>query len=123
MTNWPSLLQKPANLPAPGVVQTWFDAIAKTLLNCVNLCAGGKTHRLIEIEFYVRAAEHPDPFTHRDPLQLDRGPWYLHPTNGVYRRRTFHGPDPTFAAGPPEWGVLFPGPQTPGRPPPADPRP
>ena len=109
MTDWPTLLQKPANLSAPSVVQAWFDAIAEKLLNGVNLRAGGKTHRLVEIEFYLRAAEHPDPFTHGEPLQLQSGRWYFHRTSGVYRGGSFKGLDLTFGDGTLYGGVLFRG--------------
>jgi hypothetical protein len=109
MTDWPTLLQKPANLAQPGVAQTWFDAIAEKLLNGANLRAAGKAHRLVEIEFYLRAAEHPDPFTHGDPIQLQCGKWYFHRTAGVYRSGSFKGIDLTFGDGTRYGGVLFRG--------------
>jgi hypothetical protein len=109
MTDWPYLLQKPANLSTTGVVGAWFDAIAEKLLNGVNLCVCGQKHRFVEIEFYLRAAEHPDPFTHGDPLQLQCGRWYFHRTNGVYRNGSFKGLDLTFGDGTVYGGVLFRG--------------
>lgn len=109
MTDWPALLQKPANLSASGATATWFDAIAEKLLNGVNLCAGGKTHRLVEIEFYLRVAEHPDPFTHGESLQLLCGRWYFHRTRGVYRSGSFKGLDLSFGDGTLYGGVLFRG--------------
>lgn len=109
MTDWPTLLRRPANLAAPGIVQAWFDAIADKLLNGVNLRAGGQTHRLVEVEFYLRAAEHPDPFTHGEPLQLQCGRWYFHRTAGVYRGGSFKGLDLTFGDGTVYGGVLFRG--------------
>jgi hypothetical protein len=112
MTDWPTLLQKPANLAEPGVPATWFEAIAEKLLNGVNLCVAGKKHRLVEIEFYLRATEHPDPFTHGEPLQLQCGRWYFHRTNGVYRSGSFKGLDLTFGDGTLYGGVLFRGLET-----------
>jgi hypothetical protein len=108
-TDWQTLLQKPANLAAPGATATWFDAIAEKLLNGVNLCAGGKTHRLVEIEFYLRAAEHPDPFTHGQALQLLCARWYFHRTGEAYRNGSFKGLDLTFGDGTLYCGVLFRG--------------
>jgi hypothetical protein len=111
-TDWPTLLKKPANLAAPGVATTWFDAIAEQLLNGVNLRAGGKGHRLVEIEFYLRAAEHPDPFIHGEQLQLHCGSWYFHRSNGVYRGGSFKGLDLTFGDLRLYGGVLFRGLET-----------
>ncbi len=112
MTEWPILLEKPANLAEPGIAQTWFDAIADGLLNGANLRVADKVHRLVEIEFYLRAAEHPDPFTHGDPLQLQCGKWYFHRTAGVYRSGSFKGVDLTFGDGTLYGGVLFRGLET-----------
>jgi hypothetical protein len=113
MTDWLTLLRKPAPLQSPGVVETWFDAIADKLLNGVHLRAGGQRHRLVEIEFYLRAVEHPDPFTHGEPLQLQCGRWYFHRTGGVYRGGSFKGLDLTFGDGTIYGGVLFRGLETP----------
>src|SRR5205823_3994142 len=42
---------------------------------------------------------HPDPFTHRDPLQRENGRWYFHRTRGAYRGGSFKGLDLTFGDG------------------------
>jgi hypothetical protein len=112
MTDWPTLLRKPTRLEAPGVAETWFDAIAEKLLNGATLRAGGKAHRLVEVEFYLHGAEHPDPFAHRDPLQLQCGRWYFHRTAGAYRSGSFKGLDLTFGDGTMHGGVLLRGLET-----------
>lgn len=113
MTDWLTLLRKPASLRTRGVVESWFDAIAEKLLNGLSLRVGGERHRLVEIEFYLRAAEHPDPFTHGEPPQLQCGRWYFHRTAGVYRGGSFKGLDLTFGDGTIYVGVLFRGLETP----------
>jgi hypothetical protein len=112
MTDWPALLRKPEHLETPGVAETWFDAVADKLLNGTTLRAGGKAHRLVEVECYCHAAEHPDPFAHRDPLQLQCGRWYFHRTAGVYRSGSFKGLDLTFGDGTMFGGVLLRGLET-----------
>jgi hypothetical protein len=49
---------------------------------------------------------HPDPFTHRDPLQYQNGRWYFHRTGGEYRSGSFKGVDLTFGDGTAMFGVL-----------------
>jgi hypothetical protein len=112
MIDWPALLRKPAHLDAPGVAAAWFDEIADALLNRAVFRVANKSHRLIEIEFYWHGPEHPDPFAHRDPVQVHCGRWYFHRTAGVYRSGSFKGLDLTFGDGTSHGGILFRGLET-----------
>lgn len=80
-----------------------FDLIANKILNGTSLIVRGPARdhefRIIEIEFYLHSAEHPDPFVHQSADQLDVGRWYFHKTGGSYRGGTFKGLDITFALG------------------------
>ncbi|MBD2184206.1 hypothetical protein [Aerosakkonema funiforme] len=99
MSNWLSLLQKPENLGDAEAIEHWFTRIASGLLNGCYLVVGNEPHRLVEIEFYYCGDVHPDPFTHRDRLQLEFGRWYFHRTRGMYRGGSFKGLDMTFRYG------------------------
>ncbi len=107
MSPWLSLLQKPKNLRDKGIAQDWFTEIANNLLNGSDLIVGNQTHRIIEIEFYCFAPEHPDYFAHRDPLQKECGSWYFHRSGGKYKSGSFKGLDLTFGDGEMFCGVLF----------------
>jgi 3-methyladenine DNA glycosylase Mpg len=100
-------------MQAPGVIESWFDALAEKLLNGVYLRVDGISHRLVEIEFYLRSADHPDPFTHGRPLQQQYGRWYFHRTGGSFRNGSFKGLDLTLGDGTVYLGVLFRGLETP----------
>jgi 3-methyladenine DNA glycosylase Mpg len=106
MSNWPSLLRKREPL------DDWISAIAERLLNGSCLWVGGQAYRLVEIEFYYWSPEHPDPFTHRDPIQFDIGHWYFHRTHGVYRGGSFKGLDLTFGHDDASGGILIRGLET-----------
>lgn len=64
------------------------------------LCAGDKTYRIVEIEFYEYSDGHPDIFTHCHPQQLTHDEWYFHrgskKPDSKYRGGTFKGVDITF---------------------------
>jgi hypothetical protein len=107
MSHWISLLQKPENLGETESINTWFDRIASQLLFCSYLVVGDEPHRLVEIEFYYFADAHPDPFTHRDRIQLECGRWYFHRTRGTYRSGSFKGLDLTFGDGQAFGGILI----------------
>lgn len=79
-------------LPA-RVVDDWGAAIAAILLRRAVLVAGGVGHRLREVELYLRAPYHPDPFAHAHPVQQRVGGWYFHRTSASYRGGTFKGLD------------------------------
>lgn len=107
MSNWPALFCR-ANDP-----DQWFTRIADRLLNGSRLRAGGRAHRLVEIEFYYWSEAHPDPFTHRDPIQFAIGHWYFHRSRGTYRGGSFKGLDLTFGDPTASGGILLRGLETP----------
>lgn len=112
MFDWINLLRKPDDLNAPGAYDAWFARIAECLLNGCRLIVGQQPHRLVEVEFYYWSDAHPDPFTHRDPIQFHIGRWYFHRTHGSYRSGSFKGLDLTFGEGHASGGVLFRGMET-----------
>ncbi len=68
----------------------------RLLLGC-DLLLANEPHRLVEIEFYFHEpGVHEDPFTHRDPIQLTTGQWYLHRTGKGLKGGTYKGIDLTF---------------------------
>ncbi len=86
-----------------------FRLCADFLLHQCTLRIAGIAHRLTEIEFYWTSAAHPDPFTHRDPLQQEFARWYFHRLGNTYRGGTYKGLD--IAIGGPERhaGILLRG--------------
>jgi 3-methyladenine DNA glycosylase Mpg len=107
MSDWSSLLHKREPL------DDWFTNTAARLLFRSRLLIGRLPHRLVEIEFYYWSKEHPDPFTHRDPIQFHIGHWYFHRTHGAYRGGSFKGLDLTFGDGDASGGILIRGMETP----------
>jgi 3-methyladenine DNA glycosylase Mpg len=107
MSDWPSLLRRREPLDA------WFTRMAQWLLNGSQLAVGRQSYRLVEIEFYYWSKTHPDPFTHRDPIQFHLGHWYFHRSHGVYRSGSFKGLDLTFGQGDTSGGILIRGLETP----------
>src|SRR5690242_4649153 len=110
MSDWPSL---PSLLRKREPLDDWFTSIAERLLNGSRLLVGRQAYRLVEIEFYYWSNAHPDPFTHRDPIQFDIGYWYFHRTGGVYRSGSFKGLDLTFGHEDASGGILIRGLETP----------
>jgi hypothetical protein len=109
MTDWPGLLTQPADLRAGDDLRPWFTAVATRLLDGCRLMVAGRPHCFTEVEFYFCGGGHPDKFTHRDPIQLERGRWYFHRTRGVYRGGSFKGFDLSFGDGTAFGGVLIRG--------------
>jgi hypothetical protein len=107
MSAWPTLMRRPSSLPAGA--EDWFTRLAERLLNGSVLMVGNEPHRFVEIEFYYCGEGHPDPFTHRDPIQLETGRWYFHRTGGMYRSGSFKGLDLTFGSGGAFGGMLIRG--------------
>lgn len=112
MSEWKSLLRRPDRLDDEAVA-SWFGAASEQLLNGTQLLVGREPHRFVEVEFYYHAPDHPDPFTHRDPVQFECGRWYFHRTRGQYRGGSFKGLDLTFGSGGASGGVLIRGLETP----------
>jgi hypothetical protein len=100
MSDWADLCERPKKLTEANAAD-WFDEIAERLLNETRLVVAREPHRFIEIEFYYFDKDHPDPFTHRDPIQLECGRWYFHRTRGEYRSGSFKGLDLTSATASP----------------------
>jgi len=86
-----------ALMPPPGAPDTdyppAFRAMADLLLNRATLVAGGHPHRFTEIELYYLGGQHPDDFTHCDPIQTNFGVWYFHRAGEEYRGGTYKGLD------------------------------
>lgn len=74
-----------------------FNQFADFLLNRCDLVLLGKTVQLGEIEFYYHSEDHPDRYTHMNPMQLENGRFYLHKFgNGSLKNGTFKGLDICF---------------------------
>lgn len=99
--------KRPPGVESEGQSADWFAAVAGRLLNGVDLMVAGEVYRLVEVEAYFHGPAHPDPFTHRDPVQREYGRWYFHRTGGVYRGGSFKGVDLTFGDGTATFGVLL----------------
>lgn len=100
------LADKPAPVTDDPHFGPWFAAVAARLLNATDLLIAGTPYRLAELEAYYHGPAHPDPFTHRDPLQYRPGRWYFHRTGGEYRGGSFKGVDLTLGDGTAMFGVL-----------------
>jgi hypothetical protein len=98
--------RRPAGAAAEGQFGRWFAALAAHLLNATDFLVAGRPYRLAEVEAYYSGPGHPDPFTHKDPLQREFGRWYFHRTAGEYRGGSFKGVDLTFGDGRGTFGVL-----------------
>lgn len=74
-----------------------FDYVANVLLNYTYLMVRNVGYRLVEIEFYLNNAHHPDLYVHSNPDQLLLNKFYFHKfKNGTYKSGTFKGLDLTF---------------------------
>lgn len=95
-----------AVVPGPeGDFARWSEAIAavaRTVLLRADLCVGDARWRVTEVEGYVSAPGHPDPFTHADDAQNSLGRWYFHRTGG-----SFKGVDLTFGGDGVRAGLLL----------------
>jgi hypothetical protein len=105
--SWPALLRRPADFDEGATADAWFTRLAARLLNGSHLVAAGQPHRLAEVEIYYYHDAHPDPFSHRDPLQRQTGRWYFHKTHGGYRGGSFKGLDLTFGDAAAFGGILI----------------
>ncbi|MEK6234002.1 MAG: hypothetical protein N2C14_04765 [Planctomycetales bacterium] len=100
-------LEKPAGAIGDRRAEAWFGDAANVLLNESRLIVGDQPFRLVEIEFYYFAEDHPDCFAHCDPNQLEMGRWYFHRRGGSYRGGSFKGLDLTFGDGVAFGGILL----------------
>ena len=56
-----------------------FDKLAIHILRKVKLVTPNEQFYLRDIElFYYNETDHPDPYVHQDPRQLEFGEWYFH---------------------------------------------
>lgn len=101
------LSARPATVTAEEHFGPWFAAIAHRLMNEADFVVAGKRHRLAELEMYYSGWGHPDPFAHRDPVQLEDGRWYFHRTRGEYRGGSFKGLDLALGDGASFFGILI----------------
>jgi hypothetical protein len=102
----PGLGGKPPWVAADADFGNWFADLAGRLLNACDLVVAGGRYRLAEVEMYYHGRPHPDPFAHRDPLQLENARWYFHRTGGRYRGGSFKGLDLTLGDGTAHFGIL-----------------
>lgn len=107
--DWPTLIGKPSDFADGPSGEAWFATLAETLLNRTLFRVAGQPHRLIEVEVYYHSVAHPDPFAHKEPVQLEGGRWYFHRTRGEYRGGSFKGLDLAFGDGVAFGGILFRG--------------
>ncbi|MBX9583468.1 MAG: hypothetical protein K2X87_24470 [Gemmataceae bacterium] len=98
--------RRPAGVAAEGQFGPWFAGLAAHLLNATDFLVAGEPYRFAEVEAYYFGPDHPDPFTHKDPVQREFGRWYFHRTAGEYRGGSFKGVDLTFGDGRGTFGVL-----------------
>ncbi len=99
--------RRPAHVTADEHYAVWFGALADRLMNACDLVIAGARYRLAELEMYYSGEAHPDPFAHRDPVQLEDGRWYFHRTRGEYRGGSFKGLDLALGNGTDFFGVLI----------------
>ncbi len=76
-----------------------FAKVADQILNKHVMWINSKPYRLLEIEFYLNSQNHPDTFTHGDPMQAKRGEWYFHRQKNTYKAGTYKGLDIAFGQG------------------------
>src|SRR5438552_12754590 len=106
MSSLKELTRRPLQVTSAAAFGSWLADLAGRLLNGVELLVAGQPYRFAELEAYYYGEGHPDPFTHRDPLQYQNGRWYFHRTGGEYRSGSFKGVDLTFGDGKAMFGVL-----------------
>lgn len=99
--------RRPADVTADGHFAPWFARVAADLLNRCDLVIAGARYRIAELEAYYSGGAHSDPFSHRNPVQLEYGRWYFHRTHGGYRGGSFKGLDVAFGDGTAFFGILI----------------
>lgn len=84
-------------VPAPGAdVSAYppaFRRLAGLVLRGATVMIADDPHHVTEVEFYWNGPDHPDTFTHGDPMQRELGRWYFHRNAGEYRGGTYKGLD------------------------------
>jgi hypothetical protein len=84
------------DIAAPGAdLQRAIAQLASFLLAGCTLVAGGRRFSLLEVEVYLKGAEHDDPFAHGQAVQFHPARWYFHKTGSGYREASRKGLDVT----------------------------
>lgn len=73
--------------------QAALRGVAEALMNHWDLWIGGQSHCIAELEAYVHAPTHQDPYTHGDTDQERCGVWYFHRKGGSFKGGSFKGLD------------------------------
>jgi hypothetical protein len=79
-----------------ATVEEWFDRVADTAIRRSLLQVAGTRFAIVEVEFYLYAEEHKDPFVHCSEQQLSFGEWYFHREKAAKIGFTLKGIDLTF---------------------------
>ena len=98
---------RPAHVTADEHFAPWFAEVAARLLNATDFVVAGRRYRFAELEMYYSGGPHADPFSHREPVQLEDGRWYFHRTRGQYRGGSFKGLDLALGDGTAYFGILI----------------
>jgi hypothetical protein len=80
----------------PPNITALFAGFAYALMSGWELMISDKSHRLVELEYYVHSENHPDPFVHKAPAQARQGEWYFHREKAATKTFTLKGLDLTF---------------------------
>ena len=107
MSSLAGLGAKPPHVTADEHLAPWFAELADRFLNRTDFLVNGSAYRFAELEAYYHGPGHPDPFAHRDPVQLENGRWYFHRTRGEYRGGSFKGLDVAIGDGTAYFGILI----------------
>ena len=99
--------RRPGHVTSDGHFGPWFAEIAARLLNATDFAVAGRRYRFAELEMYYSGGPHADPFSHREPVQLEDGRWYFHRTRGAYRGGSFKGLDLALGDGTAYFGILI----------------
>jgi hypothetical protein len=89
-------------------VNDWFSSLAIDLIRNYELHINKKVYKLVELEFYLYTDNHPDPYVHRNELQLKTlGNWYFHRENSAKKTFTLKGVDITFGTVNKDYGGIL----------------
>jgi hypothetical protein len=88
--------------------QDWFDEMADAAIRRSELVVAGKRLAILEVEFYLHRADHPDTYVHRSAAQLNTtGEWYFHREKAAKLGFTLKGADVTFGRAGEEYGGML----------------
>lgn len=72
---------------------SWFEEISRELFFNLRLKIKNNIYEIIEIEFYINEAGHPDVFSHSTSQQKQNGSFCFHQTGKSYREGNYKGVD------------------------------